>query len=173
MSCEFPGILHRNVGPHHCTHISATFHNNFIIFGAQLRHEDKAIWPSHRSRCNWVHRFLLELWGGGGPARFPAAAPQPPPREAPGDDPLISAVHGLEERCARVSFGSGRWRKLNLMYKVVPDIACLMMALWSVLMWSGYCSCTHSNTSSTDHNDTRFDGSITLKHQQHPEKLRT
>lgn len=50
----------------------------------------------------------------------------------------------------------------------VPDIACFSMALWSTPISDGCCSCTHSNTSSTDHDDTRFDCSITLQpYQQH------
>lgn len=36
-----------------------------------------------------------------------------------------------------------------------------MNALWSVLVWPGCWSWTHSSTSCTDHVDTRFDSSIT------------
>ena len=52
------------------------------------------------------------------------------------------------------------YRCVDLLIWVVPDIACLMMAIWSVFMWAGCCSCTHSSTSSTDHSDTRLDKSI-------------
>lgn len=107
-------------------------------FGAQLHPEDKVVWHSHQRRCHWVHWFLPELWGGGDPARFPAAAaPQPPPREAPGDDPLISAMHGLEQRCWCVSIysqaGCVKMRRVKILFSKI--INSLLMCGSSFRHW--------------------------------------
>lgn len=45
--------------------------------------------PPYQRRGPPVRRSPPELGGGGGPAKFPAAAPRCPSRDAPGDDPSV------------------------------------------------------------------------------------
>lgn len=112
--------------------------------------KNKTIWHSHQSRCHWVHRFPLELWGGGGPARFPAASLCPPTRAAPGDDPLISTMRGLGRegfawvpaiihsrlgRALKQNLIPQIWNLKRLMEDLIFNLMRDLYLIWRVLLW--------------------------------------